>query len=145
MRTFLAALCLAMLATAAPAGQPLPRFKEGSPYPTVRAQLIRMGYSPVPLKTKPGAEIPHCRSHDAMCAKYPEIVACTCCGVLRCLMLFERRSDGHMFGVHTAGEPSLPEWDFTVVQYAGRRELLPHDLDEVVIANGGRRGPGRPR
>lgn len=145
MRTLFATMCLLAFATAALAAQPLPKFKEGSPYPTVRAQLIRMGYAPVPVKTKPGAEYSHCWPKDPMCAKYPEIVTCTCCGVLHCLMLFERRADGRMFVVHTAGEPGPPPEGFMAVQYAGRRSLEPGDLYEVVIANGGRKGPSRPR
>lgn len=145
MRTLIAAACLLVLAPATLATERLPRFKEGSPYPTVRAQLMRMGYSPVPVKTRPGAEYPHCSPGNEMCANYSETVACTCCGVLRCLMLFERRADGYLFAVHTAGEPGPPPEGFMAVQYAGRRSLEPGDLDEVVIANGGRKGPSRPR
>ena len=146
MRTLFASLCLLMFATASLAAQPLPRFKKHTPYPTVRAQLIKLGYAPIPVKLKPGA-VTQCRSNDAMCGKYPEIISCTEAGALYCNLLFQRRSDGRFFLVTTGGEPhaykSPP--DFTSVLFLSLAPPEPYHLEDVVIASAGRRGPTRPR
>lgn len=147
MRILLTVACLLASATASRAAESLPRFKKHTPYPTVRTQLIRMGYAPIAVKTRPGAPFPHCESNRALCGKYPEIINCSESGALFCNLLFERRSDGRLFMVTTGGDPggygSPP--NFNDVLFLAFSVVQPGDLDDVVIASGSRKGPSRPR
>jgi hypothetical protein len=146
MRTFPLAACLLAFATAPLAAEPLPQFRKETPYPTVRAQLVRMGYAPVRVTTRPGRP-PHCYPEYLMCRTFPEILHCTSGGALFCQMLFKRRSDGHLLMVTTGGEPldyKTPP-DFTTVGYLSLSRPDAGVLKDVVISNDERKGPGRPR
>ncbi|WP_430425578.1 hypothetical protein [Phenylobacterium sp.] len=141
MRAFLVAVSALAFATAPLAAERLPRFREETPYPTVRAQLIRMGYTPQIVRTRPGAHV-NCWPEDLMCRTFPEIVSCTGGGALFCLMLFKRRSDGRLFLVTTGGEPldyKTPP-DFSTVGYILLSPATSNDLRDVVIANDARKG-----
>lgn len=145
MRPVLAALCLLALSPGVLAAEALPRFKKHTPYPEVRAQLIRMGYRPVPVRPKPGA-IPACWNAPRVCRKYPEVVGCAGTGVRACGFLFERQTDGRKFIVGTAGEenPLVSPPDFRFVVFEAIFEARPSDLSDVVIASPSRSGSRRP-
>jgi len=140
MRALLVAASLLTAATSALAAEALPSFKKHTPYPTVRAQLIKMGYAPVRVQTKPGSPT-HCEPEYLMCRTFPEIVSCTGAGMLFCVMLFKRRSDGHLLAVTTGGEPlryKTPP-DFTTVGFVSASRPEDGLLNDVVIASDGHR------
>lgn len=98
----LAATVSAGAISALPAGAaaPLPKLAEGTPYPTVRAQLIRMGYEPMRVrKARPEASEP-CPYPTDFCRAYPEVLSCAI-DVPICDLLFRRRADGLMIVVQT--------------------------------------------
>lgn len=140
MRASLVAASVLAFAISALAAQALPSFKKHTPYPTARAQLIKMGYAPARVQTKPGSPT-HCEPEYLMCRTFPEIVSCSGAGALFCDMLFKRRSDGRLLMVTTGGEPldyKTPP-DFTTVGFMSASRPDPDLLKDVVIANDGRR------
>jgi hypothetical protein len=136
MRALLIVASVLAFATSALAAEALPNFKKYTPYPAVRAQLIKMGYTPVRVQTKPGSPT-HCHPEYLMCRTFPEIVSCTGAGMLFCDMLFKRRSDGHLLVVTTGGEPlryKTPP-DFTTVGFVSASRPDAGHLKDVVIAS----------
>lgn len=134
MRRILTAfLALVLMPVAASAAEPLPHFKKYAPYTAVRAQLIRMGVEPVPVRPRPGTESPPCNWDRPFCRAFPELVHCNCCGLQFCEFVFRRRSDGRLLIVVTAGEEDGA--DFSGVRFSEIRRPQPMDFEDAVIAN----------
>lgn len=97
-------LLLAMPAMAFAADAP-PHFAKGTPYKTVRSQLIALGYSPVPQKPDPDNLF--CGAFDGeadICKVYPEVSDCGGTGIRPCWFVFQRKTDGKRLAVTTYGE-----------------------------------------
>ena len=142
MRPILLSLCLAALAAPTLAAEPWPKFKKHTPYPTVRARLIRMGIEPVPVRAKPG----HLVHYQAVLRRaYPELVDCSAMGLQGCLFLFRRRSDARLVMIVTAGEALdfVTPPDLSTVQYMELRVPDADDLEDVIVSGAARAGPRR--
>lgn len=126
----------AISAQPADAAAPLPRFAEGTPYPTVRAQLIRMGYEPMRVRKKRPEDSGPCPYPSAFCRAYPEVLSCAI-DVPICALLFRRRADGLMIVVQTwkRGE-SLRD-----IRYHSVERAKEYHLHDVLIS----RPPRPPR
>ncbi len=96
----MAAVVLA--AGAAIAAQPLPHFKEGTPYPVVRAKLLKSGWKPVRLASASACE-------DERCKGLPE--AYFCAGVGRATCIYTWRSGDRLIRVFGVGEGAPQTFD----------------------------------
>lgn len=141
----IAALVLALVPLGAEATARLPNFAQGTPYVTVRAQLMRMGYDPAPVRRKPGFSYSGCLASDEFCRAFPETLFCGTRDFVRiCGHLFRRRSDGRLVVVRSKGEEdgSRHPVDLTVVTYESIRPPEPGEFHGMmVIANPSRKGP----
>ncbi|MBL8554777.1 MAG: hypothetical protein JNL41_10900, partial [Phenylobacterium sp.] len=66
----------AIAALPAGATAPLPKLAKDTPYPTVRAQLIRMGYEPMRVRKARPEDSDPCPYPTAFCRAYPEVLSC---------------------------------------------------------------------
>lgn len=95
---------------AAPAqpADPLPSIRAGQLYSTVRADLIRRGFRPLPQERTEweyfcGSDRPDEGDPD-LCVVYSEVESCAGSGLRPCTFVFERQTDGRRLNVSTTGE-----------------------------------------
>ena len=71
-------------------GSGLPEFRRGTPYPAVRAKLVRLGFRPLKILNRdPGASVECIDEPDGSCRKWPENTDCSS-GIGYCTFLFQR-------------------------------------------------------
>lgn len=75
-----------------------PKFKQGIPYPKVKAELIKAGWVAVPQKNECGLTCDSLRSKGIK-----EVEDCADSGVMPCVFIFKNPS-GKTVGVITQGE-----------------------------------------
>ena len=82
-----------------------PHFAKGTPYNSVRSQLMSMGFRPVPQKPPEGNFF--CGAFDGeadLCKTYPEVIDCGGTGIRPCQFAFQRTADRKQLIVSTYGE-----------------------------------------
>lgn len=135
MRSLVLGLCALLLALPASAGAPLPKIAKDTPYPTVRAQLIRMGYEPMRVrKARPEGSEP-CPYPTDFCRAYPEVLVCAI-DFPACAYLFRRRSDGLFMVVQTQGmaDESVRPADFRGIRLTRMYRATKDELRDVIVS-----------
>jgi hypothetical protein len=78
---------------------PVPEGKQ-RPYAVVRAEMLKLGWKP--FKATHFDYDSYCA--DDICKRYPELLDCSCCGVMTCTFGFFKSSPRHYRLVVTQGE-----------------------------------------
>ena len=78
----------------------IPKFKDGEPYSSVRAKMLRAGWKPYHVK-----EADFCSPGDTRCQGFPEMQSCTGGEPLYCR--FAWRKSKKVIGICTFGEDSV--------------------------------------